>query len=75
VCLGGFLALLASCTLALRAFPELNDVRLWGVSLSWLLLGFGPYPLIVTTALIYTRSARRNEAAFRALDAVPGGPE
>ena len=73
ICLGGFLALLAIFTLALRVFPEFDSVRLWGVSLSWLLLGFGPYPLILTTALIYARSARRNEQAYRAVVSEHGG--
>ena len=66
-CVGAFLGLLLVFIIGLNYFPEFSRFRLLGVPVSWLLLGFGVYPLIVTTAVIYTRSARRNEAAYREL--------
>lgn len=66
-CVTAFLGLLGLFVVGLNYFPELGEVRIVGVPLNWLLLGFGVYPLIVTTAVIYSRSARRNEAAYRAL--------
>ena len=66
-CLAGFLGLLLLFVLVLNSFGELGQLRIWGVPLSWLLLGFGVYPLIVTTALLYARSAKRNEATYRQL--------
>ena len=66
-CVGAFLGLLLLFIFGLSYFREFGEARIVGVPLSWLLLGFGVYPLIVTTAWIYTRSARRNEAAYRQL--------
>lgn len=66
-CIGAFIGLLVVFIVGLNYFPELERVTLVGVPLNWLLLGFGVYPLIVTTAMIYTRSARRNESAYREL--------
>ncbi|MFM6974615.1 MAG: DUF485 domain-containing protein [Agromyces sp.] len=66
-CLTGFLGLLTLFVLALNYFPELRSVRLFQVPLASVLLGFGVYPLIITTALIYARAARRNEASYRDL--------
>ena len=66
-CVGAFLGLLIVFIVGLNYFPEFGRLRLLGVPVSWLLLGFGVYPLIVTTAIIYSRSARRNESAYREL--------
>ena len=66
-CVGAFLGRLSVFIVGLNYFPEFGRLRLLGVPVSWLLLGFGVYPLIVTTAIIYSRSARRNESAYREL--------
>lgn len=67
LCLAGFLGILTFCTVGLRFLPTFDSLRILGVPLSWWLLGFGPYPLILATAVIYARSARRNESAYREL--------
>lgn len=66
-CLAAFIGLLVVFVLGLEYFHELTALQLWGVPVSWLLLGLGVYPLILTTAIIFVRSARRNEAAYRDL--------
>lgn len=54
--------------------PELNDARLAGVPLPWLLLGVGCYPLLIGLATVYVRRAERNEARFHELVADRDGP-
>lgn len=44
--------------------PGLGDVRLFGVPLPWLLLGFGAYPFLVLVGRWYVRAAERNEDDF-----------
>lgn len=38
-----------------------------GVPLSWLILAFGLYPLMLVVASLYVRAAARNEAGYRSL--------
>ncbi|MGV1034050.1 MAG: heavy metal transporter [Microbacteriaceae bacterium] len=66
-CLVAFVGLLLLFVAVLDEFHELSEILVLGVPLRWLLLGFGVYPLIITTAVIYVRSSRRNEAAYREL--------
>ena len=66
-CLVAFVGLLLLFVVVLDEFHELSEILVLGVPLRWLLLGFGVYPLIITTAVIYVRSSRRNEAAYREL--------
>lgn len=66
-CLAAFVGLLAAFIATIAYFHELGEIHLLGIPLSWWLLGFGIYPLIVTTAVIYVRAARRNETTFRQL--------
>ncbi len=44
--------------------PGLGDVRLLGVTLPWLVLGAGCYPVLIALAAWYVRRAERNERAF-----------
>lgn len=67
VCAVGFVLLLAAYALMFTLAPELDTVHLWGVPLSWLLLGFGVYPIVLAFAVIYVRAATRNEARYRSL--------
>lgn len=46
-----------------RVLP-LDDVRLLGLPLPWLLLGVVVYPWLLVLAWWYVRRAERNEAAF-----------
>ncbi|AZS42638.1 hypothetical protein [Microbacterium oleivorans] len=52
---------------ALTLIPELDDIVLLGVPLSWLLHAFGFYPVIAGFAILYVRGANRNERRWRAL--------
>ncbi|MGC5167886.1 hypothetical protein [Luteimicrobium sp. DT211] len=44
--------------------PGLGEVRLLGVTLPWLVLGAGCYPVLIALAVWYVRRAERNERAF-----------
>ncbi|WP_353826366.1 hypothetical protein [Agromyces sp. SYSU T0242] len=64
----------AGCALATVAFvlaitltPVLDESYVAGVPASWLLLGFGIYPLAITVAVLFVRAAARNEARYRSL--------
>lgn len=62
-----FVVVVAALTVALALVPELDAIALLGVPLSWLLHAFAFYPLIVVFALVYQRSAARNERRYRQL--------
>ena len=61
--LAGTLGLLP---LVFRVLP-LEDVRLLGVPLPWMVLGVAVYPWLIGLAWWYVRRAERNEAAFEDL--------
>lgn len=64
----GTLALLAATIgilpLAFRLFPELTERQALGMPLSWVLLAFGCYPVLIALAWRYVRASERNEAEF-----------
>ncbi|MGX5697496.1 hypothetical protein ACWKWP_14955 [Agromyces soli] len=64
---GGFCVAATLFVAAIVLVPGLDESFVAGVPVSWLLLGFGLYPLVVTVAVLYRRAAARNEARFRAL--------
>jgi hypothetical protein len=45
-------------------FPELDDVRVLGMPLAWVLLGFAAYPFLFLLGWLYIRRAERNERDF-----------
>lgn len=63
----GFAAATALFVLAIALVPELDSTFVFGVPLSWLLLGVGVYPLAITVGGLYVRAATRNEARYRSL--------
>ncbi|GAA3917504.1 heavy metal transporter [Microbacterium invictum] len=63
----GFVVVGAALAAAIALIPELNDIVLLGVPLSWLLHAFAFYPVILGFALLYARAAGRNERLYRAL--------
>jgi putative solute:sodium symporter small subunit len=67
LCAAGFIAYLVAIPLSFVLVPRLESFLLAGLPLSWWLLGFGVYPIAIAIALIYVRSAARNEARYRAL--------
>lgn len=44
--------------------PALNEHHLLGMPVSWVILGFGCYPVLVLLAWRYVKHAERNERAF-----------
>ncbi|WP_426242874.1 hypothetical protein [Nocardioides sp. LHG3406-4] len=56
-----------SLPLAFHLFPALAGVRLVGIPLSWLLIGFLVYPWLVVLGWRYVGAAEANERDFAAL--------
>jgi hypothetical protein len=48
-------------------FPALDDVRLLGMPLAWVLLGFAVYPVLLGLGWFYVRAAERTERNFAEL--------
>lgn len=63
----GFVVVAVALSVALAGISELDRIALWGVPLSWLIHAFAFYPVIVVFAVLYTRTAARNEERYRAL--------
>jgi hypothetical protein len=53
--------------LAYWLFPALDGVRLLGMPLAWVLLGFAVYPVLVGLGWFYVRAAERTERHFAEL--------
>lgn len=66
-CAAGFALILVGFTLAFLLAPDLGTLLVAGIPVSWLMLGFGVYPLVIVIALIYVRAASRNEAGYLSL--------
>ena len=58
------LAAIGSLPLVFYLLPGLTDVDVFGMPLSWLLLGVVVYPVLVLLGWRYVRSAERNERDF-----------
>lgn len=63
----GFVLVVVALTLAVALIPEIGQVMVWGLPLSWLLQAYAFYPVIVVFAVLYVRTAARNERRYRAL--------
>ena len=63
----GFVLVVIALTLAVALIPEIDEVVVWGLPLSWLLQAYAFYPIILVFAVLYVRTAARNERRFRAL--------
>lgn len=63
----GFVVATTLFVLAIAFVPELDATFVFGVPVSWLLLGVGVYPLAITVGGLYMRAASRNEARYRSL--------
>ena len=66
--------LLGALPLLFRLAPDLADVTVLDMPLSWVLLAFAVYPFLVWCGWVYVRRAERNERAFTAMVATPGPP-
>ncbi len=63
----GFLLLLVGMAVMVVAWPQINNIRLATIPLPWWLLGVGVYPLIMLSAILFTKAAARNEAKYRSI--------
>lgn len=63
----GFVLVVIALTLTIALIPEIGQVLVWGLPLSWLLQAYAFYPIIVVFAVLYVRTAARNERRYRAL--------
>ncbi|MDO5744632.1 MAG: hypothetical protein Q4P23_09180 [Micrococcaceae bacterium] len=63
----GFLLLLVGMAVLVVAWPQINNIRLATIPLPWWLLGVGVYPLIMLSAILFTKAAARNEAKYRSI--------
>lgn len=67
----GLLAVLVSTIGALPLLfvlvPWLQQGRLLGIPVAWVILGAGCYPVIIALGVVYVRRAERNERAFHDL--------
>ncbi|MDQ0708207.1 O-antigen/teichoic acid export membrane protein [Arthrobacter woluwensis] len=63
----GFLLIAATFSVLLVWVPWLRDLSVLGIPFEWLLLGAGLFPVILLSAVLYTRLARRNEERYRDL--------
>ena len=66
-CLIGFVVVSAMLTAGIVVIAATVDPPVFGVPLSWLLQAYAYYPIIVLFAIVFARSAGRNERRFRAL--------
>ncbi len=64
---GGFLVILMGIPVLLAVFPDIESMTVLTVPLPWLILGLGVYPLVIGCAILYVRSASRNERRFQDL--------
>jgi putative solute:sodium symporter small subunit len=63
----GFVLVVIALTLGIALIPALDELVVWGLPLSWLLQAYAFYPIIVVFAVLYVRTADRNERRYRAL--------
>lgn len=63
----GFVVVVVALALGIALIPEVDAVVLGGLPLSWLLQAFAFYPVILVFAVLYVRTAVRNERRYRAL--------
>lgn len=63
----GFVVVVVALTLAIALIPQVGETVVWGLPLSWLLQAFAFYPVILVFAVLFLRTAVRNERRYRAL--------
>lgn len=63
----GFLLILIGLAVIVSMWPQIHEIRIGTVPLSWILLGLGVYPLILLAAALYNKAAARNEARYRSI--------
>ncbi|WP_104108195.1 hypothetical protein [Nocardioides sp. 616] len=75
--LATLLLTVCSWPLVFHLFPGLSNLRVLGMPLAWLLLGFVVYPLFGGLGWVFVRRAEANERAFSELlaEVLPEGEE
>lgn len=63
----GLVVVVGTLTLVITLVPEIDQVMIAGLPLSWILHAFAFYPVIIVFAFLYAHGAARNERAYRAL--------
>lgn len=63
----GFLLIAATFSVLPVWIPWLRDLSVLGIPFEWVLLGAGLFPVILFSAVLYTRLAQRNEDRYRDL--------
>jgi len=66
-CLLAFLLVAGAFTAAIFVLAGVEETIAFGVPLSWLLQAYGYYPIVLFFAVVFARSASRNERRYRAL--------
>jgi putative solute:sodium symporter small subunit len=64
----GFAVTITLAAVVIAAVPILHEADVWGVPWSWLLQAYGMYPIVAACAVVYVRSATRNERRYRSLE-------
>jgi len=67
VCAVAFIVVLVAVPLMFVLVPTLDEANVGGVPVSWIVLGAGLFPVLITIAALYVRTASRNEARYRSL--------
>ena len=67
VCAVAFIVVLVAVPLVFVLVPSLDEANIGGVPVSWIVLGAGLFPVLITIAALYVRTASRNEARYRSL--------
>ncbi|MFK4759605.1 heavy metal transporter [Microbacterium sp. ZW T5_45] len=63
----GFVLVVVALALTIALIPETDEVLIGPLPLSWILQAFAFYPVILVFAVLYVRTAARNERRYRAL--------
>jgi hypothetical protein len=66
-CAVGFGLVLLAVPVSIAIFPLLEQVTIGPLPVSWIMLGFSIYPVVIAVAALYVRAAARNEARYRSL--------
>lgn len=66
-CLLAFLLVAGAFTAVVLVLAGVEETIVFGVPLSWLLQAYGYYPIVLFFAVVFARSATRNERRYRAL--------
>ncbi|GAA3700799.1 hypothetical protein GCM10022377_12710 [Zhihengliuella alba] len=67
----GFTVLLVVIAVLVAFWPQIHEVRVGTVPVSWLLLGVGIYPIVLAAGALYNRACARNERRYRDLTSRP----